>query len=155
MTFLSMRTAHTTLKALSKMQSPLRTPSVHMHMSMCQDGLYNRKNMYMCMHMCMLQRGSDRCAQNFTAELPYTIAAFVFNLNGQNAAQYGGEDEVTERYVKFLDRNCLTESDIPASQGQSVGGRRVRLATQYRSMSLIFLATPFRWRPLSFQKDFH
>ena len=30
-----------------------------------------------------------------------------------------------------------------------------RLATLYRSMSLIFLATPFRWRPLSFQKDFH
>ena len=33
--------------------------------------------------------------------------------------------------------------------------RGVRLATLYRSMSLIFLATPFRWRPLSFQKDFH
>ena len=32
---------------------------------------------------------------------------------------------------------------------------QVRLDTQYRSMSLIFLATPFRWRPLSFQKDFH
>ena len=31
----------------------------------------------------------------------------------------------------------------------------LRLDTQYRSMSLIFLATPFRWRPLSFQKDFH
>ena len=74
------------------------------HMSMYQDGLYNRKNMYNEVLI---------AAQNFTAELPYTIAAFVFNLNGQNAAQYGGEDEVTERYVKFLDRNCLTESDIP------------------------------------------
>ena len=50
---------------------------------------------------------------NFTAQLPFSIVAFVFGLNGLNAAEYGGEEVATARYVNFLDQNCLNESDVP------------------------------------------
>ena len=50
---------------------------------------------------------------NFTAQLPFSIAAFVFGLNGLNSAEYGGEEVATARYVKYLDQNCLNESDVP------------------------------------------
>ena len=50
---------------------------------------------------------------NFTAQLPFSISAFVFGLNGLNSAEYGGEEVATARYVNFLDQNCLDESDVP------------------------------------------
>jgi len=50
---------------------------------------------------------------NFTAQLPFSIIAFVFGLNGLNSAEYGGEEVATARYVNFLDQNCLSESDVP------------------------------------------
>ena len=73
----------------------------------------------------------------------------------------GGWTYLLTTYLLLLQRKRLKKAggrlldSIPTQERERLEGRALRLATQYRSMSLIFLATPFRWRPLSFQKDFH
>ena len=63
-------------------------------------------------------------SRNFTAALPGSIAAFVFNLNGINADTYGRKTEAYERYIRFLDFYHLDETDVPLLRAAMWGGTK-------------------------------
>ena len=90
-----------------------------LNMSMFTDDLTNRRGMY---NEVLIDW------RNLTASLPFSIAAFVFGLDGLNTAEFGGEAVATERYIRFLDKYCLTEEDIPLLEANlsKTGGRVFR-----------------------------
>ena len=75
-------------------------------------------------------------ARNFTAALPGSIAAFVFNLNGINADMYGRKTEAYERYIRFLDYYRLNETDVPLLRAALWGGTEGKNEPIFTDVSL-------------------
>ena len=75
-------------------------------------------------------------SRNFTAALPGSIAAFVFNLNGINADTYGRKTEAYERYIRFLDYYNLDETDVPLLRAAMWGGTKGKDEPIFTDVSL-------------------
>ena len=75
-------------------------------------------------------------SRNFTAALPGSIAAFVFNLNGINADMYGRKTEAYERYIRFLDYYNLDETDVPLLRAAMWGGTEGKNEPIFTDVSL-------------------